>query len=185
MLALLAALCPQLIYSLSLPVWTQIAGGTGALVQYAVGAAGMQTTLSVHEQRLPDGVLVDYHVFMASPNFSISIGSFCSGVEGVFLFYFLLCFFMLLDWRFFARVRQLWEVFLLIVPLVLCLNVRRISAFFLYADWYARQHDTLAASSLSVKTFHNNAGVLLYAAAFLMILPWVYRWAREEASQTT
>jgi exosortase/archaeosortase family protein len=94
------------------------------------------------------------------------------------LFLFLLCGFVLIDWKMFSKVRHLWVAFVLTVPFVLVVNSFRIAGLFLYAEWNVLRYGRTQAVTATIEAFHSNIGWVIYTVAFAIYLPMVYRWAR-------
>jgi exosortase/archaeosortase family protein len=177
-IALLAAITPQAFSALNLTLWSEIASVTATAVRGILWACGIATTTYTGESTLPDGQRSDYYAYVVSPEFSIQIGAWCSGFEGVALFLFLLCGFVLIDWKMFSKVRHLWVAFVLTVPFVLVVNSFRIAGLFLYAEWNVLRYGRTQAVTATIEAFHSNIGWVIYTVAFAIYLPMVYRWAR-------
>lgn len=178
MATLLAALAPHAYWALNLPAWGWMAEVTGAMVRGLLWVVGLATTTSPGDKKGEGGQIVDYYVYVTSPDFSVQIGSWCSGFEGVALFTFLLSLFVLLDWPLFSKVRHLWAIYLLTVPFVLAVNALRIAGLFIYAVWNVREYGRTQAIWATIEAFHSNIGWVIYSLAFALFLPLVYRWAR-------
>jgi len=175
--AIVAALCPNTYLALNLWAWSHLSGVTNAMIRGALWVCGFATTIYTTEEKGGDGKLTDFNVHIASSDFSVHIGSLCSGFEGVFMFVFLLSVFVLLDWRLFSKVTRLWVAYLLTIPFILIINVSRISGLFLYAEWYIWWYKGNGVGRATMEAFHSNIGWMLYFVAFTAFLPLLYRWA--------
>lgn len=182
--ATVAALSPHAYWQFNLSLWGQMADLTGAMVRGVLWLAGITARTYPGDKKTEDGQITDYYVYVSSPEFSVQIGSWCSGFEGVSLFLFLLSLFVLLDWRLFSKTRHLWAAFLLTVPFILGVNALRIAGLFLYAVWIVREHGRTQAVWATIEAFHSNIGWVLYSLAFAVFLPLVYRWAKHAARTT-
>lgn len=176
-IAVIATLSPHVYWALNLLLWGQMAEATGAIVRALLWITGLSTTTYKGEKTGDDGVVLDYHVYVASQEFSIQIGAWCSGLEGVSLFVFLLSVFVLFDWSIFSKVKHLWVIYVLTVPFVLAVNAARIAGLFMYAVWNVRKYGHTQAVMATVDAFHSNIGWVVYTLAFAVFLPVVYRWA--------
>ena len=175
---IVAALSPHAYWHLNLPLWGHLSGVTAGMVRGILWVSGYPTTTFTGNKKDEDGQITDYLAYVSSSDFSVQIGSWCSGFEGVSLFIFLLSCFVLLDWSLFSKVKNLWAIYLLTIPFVLTLNAMRIAGLFLYAEWYLWRYNRSDAMWATVEAFHSNIGWVMYSAAFAIFLPLVYRWAR-------
>ena len=177
-ITILAASCPQMVYSLRMHLWEITSELTGAMVRAITWLGGYKTSIFHHQQLDKAGKEVDFYLTVVSSDFSINIGSWCSGLEGVSLLLFLLSLSVLLDWRLFSRMKHLWAVYLLTVPMVLFVNAIRIAILFLYAELYARSEGRNAAIIAIMGGFHSNIGWVMYSIVYVIFLPLVYFWAK-------
>src|SRR5262249_26340809 len=100
----------------------------------------------------------------------------CSGLEGVFLFYFLLAAMMLIDWRLFSS-RRVLAYFLIAFIYMFFLNAFRITALFMVGDCAWRPDASAFAVSFRdwpLMMFHDWVGWLVYLSAFLLFAAIVY-----------
>ncbi len=173
-----AALSPHAYWHLNTPLWGEMSGVTSAMVRGILWVSGYPTTTFTGNKKDVDGQITDYFAYVSSSDFSVQIGSWCSGFEGVSLFIILLSAFVLLDWKLFSKVRHLWAAFVLTIPFVLVMNAMRIAGLFLYAEWNVWRHGRTQAVWATIEAFHSNVGWVVYSLAFALLLPLVYRWAR-------
>lgn len=178
---IIASLWPDVYWTQNLPAWGYLSGVTSAMVRGILWVCGFPTSTSTGEKKGEDGQITDYYVYVSSSDFSVQIGSWCSGFEGVSLFIFLLSVFVLLDWGLFSKVKHLWAIYLLTVPFVLAINAFRIAGLFAYAVWNVREYGRTQAIWATIEAFHSNIGWVMYSVAFAVFLPLVYRWARRAA----
>ncbi len=178
---MVAVIIPHAYWSLNLPAWVHLSGTTAGMVRGILWLCGFPTKTFTQETLGKDGQLIDYWAIVSSSDFTVQIGYWCSGLEGVTLFIFLLSLFVLIDWGLFSKVRHLWAIFVVTIPFVLVVNALRITGLFLYAEWYISQHNRKTAIWATVGAFHSNIGWIIYSVAFALFLPLVYRWARRAA----
>jgi exosortase/archaeosortase family protein len=176
--ALLAAAMPLVYDQVRLFLWQLLVVPTTESVAAVVGTLGWAATTAYGTKRWDGGTVSDYHGYVTTPEFSVQIGSWCGGFEGMTLFLFLLASFIVLDWRFFSRLDKLWLPFAATVPYLFGVNVLRIAAIFVYALLIGGEVDQDAARQAAVETFHSNAGWVIYSLAFGPYLSAVYWWAR-------
>lgn len=178
--AALGAALPLIYEQYYRALWGWLVGPTTYAVAAVVRMFG-HTVSTNFGTRLDDaGDVWDHYGYVATPEFSIRIGAWCGGFEGMSLFLFLLASFVLLDWRFFSRTDKLWLPFLATIPYLFTINVLRIAAVLMYAILIAGEVDQDAARQVAVETFHSNAGWVIYSLAFGPYLSAVYWWARRK-----
>lgn len=176
--AAVGATAPLACDQFRLTLWEWLVAPTTHAVAAVVSATGTAAATGFGTKVGDDGRVWDYHGYVTSPGFSVQIGSWCGGFEGMALFLFLLSAFVLYDWRLFSsRARRLWVPFAAALPYLFAVNVLRISAIFLYALLVAGEVGHEAARNAAVESFHSNAGWVVYAVAFGPYLWAVYRWA--------
>ena len=180
-IALLAAAIPLAFDECRLLAWQWLVGPTTQAVVAIINLLGQNATVEFAPHTRVDGAVDDYYGYVTTPNFSIQIGAWCGGFEGIALFLFLLSAFVLYDWRFFGRTRGLWMPFVATIPYVFTINVMRIAAIFLYAVLVASDAGQDAARQAAVEMFHSNAGWVIYSLAFGPYLSAVYWWMRRRS----
>jgi len=178
-----AVASPHIYWHYNLALWGSVGTLTGKLVQGLLWAVGVVTTISNGQQVSASGIIEDVFVYVSSPTFSVKIGSWCSGFEGTSYFLFLLSLFVLLDWKLFSTRKYLWVAFLLTVPFALFVNSLRIASLFLYAEWNVWRYGHSTAVWATVEAFHSNIGWAIYSVAFAVLLPLIYRWARQSGRE--
>ena len=119
-------------------------------------------------------------VFVHSDYFHIQIFQPCSGIEGIFIFIFLLSSILLLDWKLFKHVRLI-ELYLIGFIYMFAMNILRIATLFLVGHytssptapaWMADYKD------LAVILFHSYIGVVYYLFAFAAFAEILYKFAK-------
>ena len=166
-----AILCVQIYWGYLAAMWNLLASLTGALVRSVLLLTGSPTSLALYHLSGP-------HLQIYSSDFGIDIWYPCSGLEGVTLVVYLLSLLFLCDWKVFSRFRYLWNAYLLAIPLMLAVNILRISAFFLYGS-YLHHHNTPLAKTLTTEAFHSNVGLVFYLFAIAAGMPFLYRTVRK------
>ena len=111
-IAVLASMSPHIYWNLRLPLWNEFGVYTGLVVQVMLHAIGIDNKAFTALKMTESDTLADFHVYVSTSHFSVRIGSWCSGYEGLTLFTFLLSLFLLLDWKLFGRVNGLWVLFI-------------------------------------------------------------------------
>ncbi len=174
----LAIMAPLIPFAWKLLLWEQMAKPTAEVVSLLLQLAGISTHTHFGIKTADDGKIQDYHSYVISSDFTVQIGSWCGGFEGIAMFLFLLAIFLLLDWQRFARIQQLWLLLPATVLFALALNVIRIAALFLYAEILIDKVGHSEATARTIDAFHSNAGLVLYTIAFGPFMTCVYRWER-------
>jgi exosortase/archaeosortase family protein len=158
-------------------LWQLLVNPTTEAVAALAKLNGWNASTSYGTRLWDDGTVRDYHGYVTTPEFSIQIGSWCGGFEGMTLFLFLLSAFVLLDWQQFARRRRLWLPFLATLPYLFVVNVLRITGVLFYALSIVVADGQDAASDAAIGTFHSHIGWVLYSLAFGPYLWTVYKSA--------
>jgi exosortase/archaeosortase family protein len=170
-IAATAILCVHIYWVYLGAIWNLLAPLTGALVRSVLLLSGTPTSLAIYHLSGP-------HLQVYSSNFGIDIWYPCSGLEGVSLVVYLLSLLYLFDWTVFSRFRHLWDAYLVAIPLMLAVNILRISAFFLYGS-YMHRHNAGLARTVTTEAFHSNVGLVFYLLAIAAAMPFLYRTVRE------
>lgn len=168
-IAIIAAICPAAYWYSNLPFWMHSSPLTVKAVMILLKIANIPVTMTEELRLNHQDKPYDYFVHLSSPAFDIGIGSYCDGLEGVFLFFCLISAVTLLNWQIFSRVKHLWAVYLMAIPFVLFVNVLRIVGIVLYVEQVITDRPGSAAS-VAVEAFHSNVGWMLYFAAFVVFL---------------
>lgn len=176
-IAFFAAAMPFVYEQCQLLLWRLLVNPTTEAVAALAKFNGWNASTSYGNRFWDDGTVRDYHGYVTTPEFSIQIGSWCGGFEGMTLFLFLLSAFVLLDWEQFARRRRLWLPFLATLPYLFVVNVLRITGVLLYALGIVVTEGNDAASNAAIGTFHSHIGWVLYSLAFGPYLWAVYKSA--------
>jgi len=112
-----------------------------------------------------------------SPYFVIRVDPSCNGLEGIFLFNFMLSVMLLVDWELFKR-RSLILLYGFGVLYMFVINILRISLFFTLGYWAYRPNAWKWVQGLRgapVYLFHSYVGWVFYLAAFGIFAAWLYR----------
>lgn len=177
----IAMAAPLIPFAWKLTLWEHMALPTANLVSLLLGMVGISTTTRLGTKANDDGSVTDYHGYVSSNDFSVQIGSWCGGYEGIAMFLFLLGFFLLLDWHRFASIRNLWALLPATIVYVLLVNVIRITALFIYAEIIIAEDGHGEATRATVDAFHSYAGLVLYTIAFWPFMACVYQWESRHA----
>lgn len=178
LITLIAAASPLLTFAMKLSLWEHMAKPTADMVSGILSLLGFETRSWMDIKRSEQGNLMDYHGYVTSPDFSIQIGSWCGGFEGMAFFLFLLSFFILLDWNRFKPFPHMTALFVATLAYVLFLNVARITALFVYAEVMIEEVGKGEASRRTIEAFHSHVGLVLYSVAFAPFMATVYWWER-------
>lgn len=120
----------------------------------------------------------DKFLTMQSETFAIKLFPACSGMEGVFLFMFLLSSVLLIDWQIFKK-RSIIDLYLMGFIYMFMVNAMRISSLFLFGH-YAWKPDASHAMQLSrgvpIHVFHTWVGWVVYLVAFFIFVSILYRY---------
>src|SRR5258706_13246147 len=101
---------------------------------------------------------------LGSANFAVQLQPPCSGLEGIFLFMFLLSGMILLDWQWFKRFRLL-DIYLVAIVFMFFVNALRITVYVIIGHWANAPDAGEFAQSLGdlpLAMFHSLAGGVLY-----------------------
>jgi len=151
-------------------IWGKMVNVTAIVVHFLLKLAGVQTSIW---SEVTGGMSIGL------PGFSINIASGCSGLEGIFLFFFLLSAIFLLDWRIFSK-WNLLELYGIGFIYMFIVNSLRITAFFLFA---MHMHNKHPIAKDIVELFHSNIGLALYLITFTIFMTILYAIARNERSR--
>jgi exosortase/archaeosortase family protein len=155
-------------------LWPRIKHATGWMIYHLLDITGM----SVGAKTVSNGVMV------VSPYFSIRVNTSCSGLEGIFLFYFLITGVLLLDWQLFKKWR-LVELYMTGFIFMFVINALRIVSFFSVGYWANKPDAGPFMSSLKdapLQLFHTYVGWVYYFMGFIIFAGCCYRMAAREKS---
>jgi exosortase/archaeosortase family protein len=131
--------------------------------------------IKITTKKIPAG---DKIVTMQSDTFGIKLFPACSGMEGVFLFMFLLSCVLLIDWQIFKK-RSVIDLYLMGFIYMFMVNAIRISGLFVFGH-YAWQPDASHAMQLSrgvpIHVFHTWVGWVIYLVAFFIFVSILYKY---------
>ncbi len=119
---------------------------------------------------------------IASSNFKILVYRGCSGLEGIFLFVFLLSVAVLLDWKNLKRI-HLIETYLTGFIFMYLANVLRLVSLFLLGHFsHAPDASPLLASmrGLPIHVFHSFIGQIYYILVFILFAHLLYAYVTPE-----
>lgn len=119
--------------------------------------------------------------FLQTSYFQVYIHQPCSGLEGIFLFFFLLSLLVLLDWKVFGRFR-IWPLYVFGYVYMYVMNAIRIGALFMIGYHAGNPASPAWVRSLKgtpFEVFHTYTGWVIYLLAFFIFAAWMYRHARK------
>ncbi len=163
------ALCDRLL-------WEKMCQATAASCEWLLRTLGY--TISV-------GVTMDdskQAATLTSEYFTVIVYKACSGIEGVFLFTFLLSLVLLMDWKLLKKL-HLIETYLIGFIFMYGMNVLRITSLFLVGHYaYMPNASPLMASmqGFPLHAFHSAVGQVYYFLAFMLFSSVMYLFAREK-----
>ena len=132
-------------------IWPYLSRPTQLAVYYLLRVLGFQMSLPSDS----------YHLRHA--DFEINIGSPCSGLEGIALFWFCLFLILIMDRRMMGLWRKIFFLFWLGAVYMFLLNVVRISLIFGTAAWAtAHWGASHQMTDMLVWTFHSHVGWVIY-----------------------
>jgi len=176
-IAVLGCSCPLAYLSLATLIWRFTASGTTMMVRALIRLSGTKTWAAFV---YTPGYHGTYHqgmsVILRSSDVVVTIFWPCSGVEGVFLLFYLLSAFLLVDWRFLSPRGYLVELYSFGVLYMPCINAMRIAFIFMYAEWMKAQGISKNADT-TVEMFHSNIGWVIDSVAVVVFLLFLYRQA--------
>lgn len=167
---------------LRLYIWERVCNSTGLMVYYLLQLMRFDVSFfttpfySIHRHTWTGVANV------GTPEFALRIHESCSGMEGIFLFFFMLSLVLLADWKLFARLRCL-NLYLIVVLYMFTVNVLRIVSVYLAAIWLQANVHTLAVQYQARAIFHSNVGLVVYLAAFSVFIVALYSYATKQAKQ--
>jgi len=117
-----------------------------------------------------------HNFIIISPHFQIQINPGCNGLEGIFLFNFLLSAMLLIDWELFKR-KSIVLLYAFGVVYMFYINALRIVSFFTLGFWaynpYA-WHWMWYLQSAPLILFHSYVGWVFYLIGFGVFAGWMY-----------
>lgn len=161
-------------YATVLYLWYPMSRSTALIVYYLLDAAGME--ISVHAFERMGKTMLKPALELSTAEFSVTILPMCSGLEGIFIFCFLLSATLLLDWKLLSRMRLL-ELYLAGFLLMFLMNVLRIALIFLIGVWGKQPDAPSWAKRIGLQMFHSHAGWIFYLLAFGLFVTALYRFA--------
>jgi exosortase/archaeosortase family protein len=170
-IAVIAASAAANYYLLSEVMWKQMCNWT---------LNGIYTLLSIFHMNIhayPGASNEARLILLRSPYFGINIWADCSGLEGIFLFNFMLSIVFLMDWEIFKR-RSILLLYGFGIMYMFILNILRISLFFALGYWAYRPDAPEWVQHLQgapIYLFHSYIGWLIYLVAFASFAAQMYR----------
>lgn len=167
---LIAATASINYYWLMKAIWVEMRGLTTYTVFHTLQFFNFDAYAKAHPR-------VNTTIFIYSPHFMIWVNNACNGLEGIFLFNFLLSIMFLLDWHIFGR----WKLFLVYalgIAYMFIVNALRITLFFTVGYWAYRPDVPAWVQSMRgwpVMMFHSYIGWVLYLLAFGLFALVLYR----------
>lgn len=159
-------------YWLMRDIWVQLRNWTTALVYGTLHTFGAEAYAVIHPR-------VDTTIFIRSKSFTIWVNNACNGLEGIFLFSFMLSLMFLLDWQVFRHMK-ISVIFAVGALYMFFMNAMRITLLYTIGYW-AYKLDVpdwvKAMRGWPVVLFHSYIGWVLYLIAFGIFAFWLYRAA--------
>ncbi|MDE3059768.1 MAG: exosortase/archaeosortase family protein [Pseudomonadota bacterium] len=168
--AILAASAACNYYWLMRTLWAQMIGWTAHTVHVILRFYGAAAFAMPHP-KWQGSFIIGSHYFRASVNPG------CNGLEGIFLFNFLLSVMLLLDWQLFRR-RSLILLYGLGVIYMFFVNAIRITVLFSIGYWAYRPDAwpfMWHFRGATLEMFHSYEGWVFYLIAFGLFAAWLYR----------
>lgn len=160
---LIAAAAPFLYAFLQDQIWDHMSKSSAFLVNEMVNLMGVDSDawFEISQGTRPT-------IVIASSYFNVQVYADCSGLEGIFFFYFLMSCMLLIDWKFFRHM-SLFNLYLFGFIYMYCFNILRISLLYVLgtmartpgASSFMRQFEGAAWDYM-----HQWTGVFLYLVAF-------------------
>jgi len=175
--ALFAATAAFNYYALLRSVWEIMCTGTANVVYGVMKLFGYNVGMRVEFLR-SEGVGRSV-IRISSPDFGVLVFPDCSGLEGIFLFGFLLSVMLLLDWELFKR-KSILLLYAFGAVYMFFMNALRIFVFFSIGYWAYRPGAWEWMQSLRgapIMLFHSYIGWVFYLIAFGVFAWWMYRSA--------
>jgi|GEM_PF-6483764 len=167
---LIAATASINYYWLMQALWVEMRGLTTEVVYFVLKLFGTDAYAVIHPR-------VNTTIFIRSPNFMIWVNNACNGLEGIFLFNFLLSIMFLLDWDIFRR-SHIFLIYVFGVIYMFIINSLRITVFFTVGYWAYKPGVPEWVSAMRgwpVMMFHSWIGWVLYLIAFGLFALVLYR----------
>ena len=155
-------------YWLQETLWIKICGWVAQVAYSFLHLWGMDITYNSRGD----------HFTLFSPYFQIRIYADCSGVEGIFLFNFMLSAIFLLTTGICLLKRRILVYYLLGIIYMFCINILRISAYFAFGYWAYRPDAwglMQVTRGVPLYLFHTYVGWILYLIAFRIFALCLYR----------
>jgi exosortase/archaeosortase family protein len=162
--AIVAASSALLYYRLIEVLWQSMCGVTAQMVFALLRLFDAQVSIT---QSFAHGMP---RFLVGSPWFSINVYIGCSGLEGIFLFTFMLSVLFLCDWKFFKN-RNLVLLYTIGVICMFMVNALRITAFFTIGYWAHKPGVGKWLNALQgtpVDLFHSYVGWVFYLITFVV-----------------
>lgn len=150
-------------------LWQEMAHSTAVIIEQMIHLLGMDHAVGYNDKRT---------IMIANGYLRMGIYDGCSGMEGVFLFSFLLSAVLLMDWKFLKSV-PLINLFLLGFVFMFLVNMLRIFVLFLLYDLAANPASGALgefAQGWPKEMAHSTAGWIFYFAAFCIYVWQLYRY---------
>ncbi len=171
-IALIATISPAAYMIFAEIIWVRLYGATVFSLRMILQLFDIQAWAG-----FKDGIGV-----LMSNTFAMNIYPECSGIEGVFLLFYLFSLFLLIDWKLFAG-KPLLEWYLIGIFYMLFVNVLRMSTIFLYGEYLLRHESERAVVEKTMAMFHSNVGFVFDTIAIALFLWCLYAWtSRKKAA---
>jgi len=152
-------------------MWQRMAFSAASSSKWLLEIFGIDITASVTKHKGQHSAAT-----LTSENFTILVYQPCSGLEGIFLFTFLLSIVILLDWKLFKGIHFI-ETYLIGFIFMYLANVLRISSLFVFGHIaHAPDASPLLASmqGMPVHIFHSFIGQIYYLLVFMVFAYILY-----------
>jgi exosortase/archaeosortase family protein len=168
-LAVFAAATAALYRIFDEKLWYHMCHSSGLVVYWMLHAFHVPINITAMED----------NIMLFSQHFTMHLHGPCSGLEGVFIFMFLLSVLMMIDWPLFKRLPVL-EIYLLGFIYMFFMNTLRIASLFLIG-YRAMEPDASAfmhsMRDAPLQVFHSLAGAVYYMVASGIFLSVLYKKA--------
>ena len=177
LIALLTASISALYNLLENQTWERLCRSTASMVYWLLHSFGFEIGLTIGSDKNHIPITT-----ISSKAFVLQVYRPCSGMEGIFLFLFLLSAIFVIDWPLFKRSRII-EIYLIGIIYMFLVNVLRIAS--LYAlGYFAWQPDASAfmqsLRATPIEIFHSVAGEIYDFIAFVFFALVLYRNAAKK-----
>lgn len=169
LVAIIGGMAAYNYYWLMRDLWYYMCGWTTTTVYYMLQFLSYDAVAYVHGRKETSFVIL-------SKYFGIIVNPGCNGLEGIFLFNFMLSVMFLVDWEFFKK-RSIILIYAIGAVYMFFVNALRITAFFSVGYWASQPNMPGWVKSMrgtTVELFHSYVGWAFYLIAFALFATWLY-----------